>query len=583
MKYKKIVFGLLLVATSFTACNKELDSLLTNPNYPSTSTADVDLYLNKIQLDFNGFFNSASGNAGPLARINYAWGGPFYRNGSSPAGSDGLWYTAYSSIFSNVDAMIPLAASQKKFIQSGMARVMKAYTLGTMVDLFGDIPYSEAVKGTDNTTPGVDGGAKVYAEVQKILDSAIIDLNNTSAASAPKVDLYYAGSKAKWITLAKTLKLKFYMNTRLVDKAGSTAAIQTLLTENNLINSSANDFQFQYSKALSPDSRHPDYAGDYNNNGGGGYLANYFIWKVASEKYGGVVTGVSNTTAVPTTGDPRLRYYFYRQSTSYAWADANSCPCVLNSQYASTPTYPVWYPSVPDKTPFCIVGGKGYMGRDYGDNSGGPPDGAYKTQHGVYPAGGEFDYSQSKQLFLGYGAGGNGINPIWLSSFTAFLKAEAVLTLGVTAKEGDAATLLASGVAQSITKVVGFPAAIGYQNASIPAAILNQTDQIANYKALVAGLYNTAATTADKLDLVISEYHIALYGNGVEAYNNIRRTGSPKNAQLAVATATPGIFAYSLYYPSVFVDRNSNAPAQKAIGTAANKVFWDNNPANFIK
>lgn len=181
------------------------------------------------------------------------------------------------------------------------------------------------------------------------------------------------------------------------------------------------------------------------------------------------------------------------------------------------------------------------------------------------------------------GAGGNGINPIWLSSFTAFLKAEAVLTLGVTAKEGDAATLLASGVAQSITKVVGFPTAIAYSNASIPTTAFANATQIANYKTLVDGLYSAAATPAEKLDLIISEYHIALYGNGLEAYNNIRRTGSPKNAQLAVATATPGIFAYSFYYPSVFVDRNSNAPAQKAIGTAANKVFWDNNPANFIK
>ena len=62
MKYKKIVFGLLLVATGFTACNKELDTLLTNPNYPSTSTADVDLYLNTVQLNFNGFFQNAFGD-----------------------------------------------------------------------------------------------------------------------------------------------------------------------------------------------------------------------------------------------------------------------------------------------------------------------------------------------------------------------------------------------------------------------------------------------------------------------------------------------------------------------------------------
>jgi len=581
MKYKKIVLGLLLVATGFTACNKEFDTLLTNPNYPSTTTADVDLYLNKVQLDFNNFFQSASGPAGALARQNY-WGGPFYINAYSPSSFDGMWSTGYSGVIANVDAMVPLAQSQKKYVQSGIARILKAYTLGTLVDVFGDVPYTQAAKGAGNTTPTVDGGAAIYAGVQSLLDSAIADLTATGAAAGPKVDLYYGGSAAKWVTLAKTLKLKFYMQTRLVD-ASAKAKIQTLLTENNLINAAANDFQFQYSKTLAPDSRHPDYAGDYNNNGGGGYLSNYFIWEVASEKYNGVVTGVSSTSTAATTGDPRLRYYFYRQNTSnaYSWANESTCPCILKSQYGSA-TYPIWYPSVPDQTPYCVVGGRGYMGRDHGDNSGGPPDGAYKTQHGIYPAGGEFDYSQAKTVSLGAGAGGNGISPIWLSSFTAFLKAEAVLTLGVTADATDAA-LLTRGVSQSITKVTGFPTAIGYVNTSIPAATLANATQIANYGTLVDGLYAAAATPAAKLDVLMKEYHIALWGNGIEPYNNIRRTGSPKNVQIAVTTATPGFFMRSFFYPSVFVDRNSAAPAQKTPGTAANKVFWDNNPDNFIK
>jgi hypothetical protein len=86
-----------------------------------------------------------------------------------------------------------------------------------------------------------------------------------------------------------------------------------------------------------------------------------------------------------------------------------------------------------------------------------------------------------------------------------------------------------------------------------------------------------------KMDVLMKEYHIALWGNGIEAYNNLRRTGSPKNVQIAVTTATPGFFMRSFFYPSVFVDRNSAAPKQKTPGTAANKVFWDNNPDNFIK
>jgi len=575
MKYKKIVFGLLLVATSFTACTKQLDSLLENPNYPSMSTADVDLYLNTIQINFNSFQNAASSNGAGMSRQSY-WGGPKYNNGTRPAGFDGIWTTAYTGIFANADAMIPLAISQKKYVQSGIARILKAYTLGTLVDQFGDVPYSQAVKGTGNETPAVDKGAAVYAAVISLLDSAIAEINNPAAAAAPKVDLYYGGSKANWVTLAKTLKLKFYMQERLVVSVKD--KVQALITENDLINTDAQSFVFKYSKILSPDSRHPWYGG-YNDNGGGGYLSNYFIWKLAVEKYNGNVAGLGTQLVATTSGDPRLRYYFYRQALNFAWANSESEPCYLNSQFVGA-TYPAWFPKVPEETPFCVVG-KGYIGRDHGDNSGGPPDGSYVSQVGIYPAAGEFDYSQGGKVSFGMGAGGNGINPIWMSFFTPFLKAEAIEALGVTAPKTSADYLL-EGVAGSITKVTGFISEIGYVNTKIPPATLANDAQIANYKTLVSDLYTAASTSSAKIDLIMSEYMIAAWGNGVEPYNNLRRTGSPKNVQLVVGVQSPGLFTRSFYYPSVFVNRNSNAPAQKS-GTAANKVFWDNNPDNFIK
>jgi uncharacterized lipoprotein YajG len=56
-KYIKILFVSALVA-GMAACNKEMNSLLNNPNYPSPATADVDLYLNQVQLSFNNFYIS---------------------------------------------------------------------------------------------------------------------------------------------------------------------------------------------------------------------------------------------------------------------------------------------------------------------------------------------------------------------------------------------------------------------------------------------------------------------------------------------------------------------------------------------
>ena len=570
MNYRKIlpgILGILLMAGVSSSCKKTFDRLLDNPNYPSPSTADVDLYLNVVQVDFNSFWTTMADYGGQLSRQQH-WTGPFYRNGYTPASFDGAWTTAYASIFTNANALIPLAQTQRKYLQSGIARTLKAFTLGTLVDNFGDVPYAEATLGNENTVPKVDGGAASYATVQALLDSAIADFGKSNSATFTGTDLFYGGTKANWIALAKTLKLKFYMQTRLVDNT-VTAKIQALLTENNLINSPDKDFAFRYGTSVtSPDTRHTHYATDYTNNGNGDYLSNYFMWLVTTQKYGGIVN---------LTGDPRTRYYFYRQVANYNWATSSTCPCFAKSQFGNS-QFPSWYPSVPDQTPYCTVG-KGYHGRDHGDNSGAPPDGSYTTAWGVYPAGGQFDANQAKQVSLGMGGQGAGINPIWMSSFTSFLEAEAAITLGITSA-GTAKTLLLAGVNASISKVMAFPATVGVT--PDPAYVPSAT-QISNYTSLVGNNYDTATTNDSRLNIIMSEYYIALWGNGIESYNNFRRTGKPAGAQIAVAVPNPGFFMRSFFYPSVFVNRNSNAPAQKDPGNAVQKVFWDNNPDNFIK
>ncbi len=465
-------------------------------------------------------------------------------------------------------ALIPLAQSQRKYFQSGVARVLKAFTLGTLVDNFGDVPYTEANLGNDNTVPKVDAGANSYAAVQTLLDSALADFAKTGAATFSGTDLFYGGTKTSWVALSKTLKLKFYMQARLVDNT-VTPKIQALLTENNLIKTADQDFVFRYGTSVtSPDSRHTHYASDYTNNGNGEYLSNYFMWLMASQKYGGIVNQ---------SGDPRLRYYFYRQVGTYSWATSSTCPCFAKSQFGSS-SFPSWYPSVPDQTPYCTVG-KGYHGRDHGDNSGAPPDGSYTTAWGVYPAGGQFDANQFKPVSLGLGGQGAGINPIWLSSFTSFLEAEASLTLGISS-QGSAKSLMVAGITASINKVMAFPATV---SVTPDPTLVPTATQISNYITLVSNNYDTAATTDSKLNIVMSEYYLALWGNGIESYNNIRRTGKPGNAQLAVAVPNPGFFMRSFFYPSVFVNRNSNAPSQKDPGNSVQKVFWDNNSDTFIK
>jgi len=561
MKNIKIIF-VITVLLAATSCKKKLDTLLVDPNNPALNTANVDLLLNTAQLSFAGFYSTAEDFGGQLTR-QQQWYGPLYNNGYTPNSFDGIWTNAYTGVIKTANQVVQLAAKEKKYIQSGMARVMLAYTYGTLVDNFGDVPFTQSALGVENLNPKVDPGASVYVGVQELLDSAIADFIRPGAGAAPANDLYYKGSAVKWRKLAKTLKLKFYTQVRLVDNTVG-AKIQALLTENDLVTDAANDFEFAYGTNVNaPDSRHPHYAGNYTATGNAGdFIGNYFMWLVTAQKSGGVVSSL----------DPRRRYYFYRQRTNFA--DVNQQTCSCNSE--STPGH---YPTVPTDGPFCLVG-SGYWGRDHGDNSGIPPDANLRTTWGVYPAGGEFDANQGASVKLGMGGKGQGVEPIWSSFFTAFLRAEIALKMNITAAAATPRALLESGIRGSIAKVLGFPAFVGV---TVPTANIPTTANIDTYVNGVLAEYDAATTDDAKLEIIMREYYIALWGNGVEAYNNYRRTGKPGNMQPVKSTATPGFFPRSNFYPSVFVNRNQNAPTQKNIGTAAVKVFWDNNPDNFVK
>src|ERR1700733_9288140 len=102
MKLKKILlFASLMALIGMGSCKKfndHLDSLLNNPNSPAPSAASSDLYLNTLQLSFKGFYQSASDLTDGLVRQEILFG-PTYFNAFAPTSFDGIWTTAYTSIF----------------------------------------------------------------------------------------------------------------------------------------------------------------------------------------------------------------------------------------------------------------------------------------------------------------------------------------------------------------------------------------------------------------------------------------------------------------------------------------------------
>jgi hypothetical protein len=366
------------------------------------------------------------------------------------------------------------------------------------------------------------------------------------------------------------------MNTRLVDPAGNKTKIEALLTENDLVDTDAEDFNFPYGKKGSnPNSRHPRYSGNHTSTGAGDYICNYFMWCLAQEKGQG-----------DANNDPRVRYYLYRQRTTFAEVTSNTINCygqAYPGHYATGLLNP--YTGIVYDMVFCVGGSNagssntitGYWGRDHADDSGIPPDGFLRTTVGVYPFGGRFDNNQGANVAVDFGGQGSGIQPFWNWSFTQFVKAEYQLMMNNNV--ANARTALESGMRTSINKVINFPTAIGYPE-TIPANRIPDAARIDVYVNKVLTTYDAATTTDARLEIIMKEYYLALWGNGVDAYNMYRRTNKPGNMQYIVGEADYN-FINSHLYPSVFVNRNLNAAQKSSVNTV--QVFWDKNPPNSRK
>jgi hypothetical protein len=564
MTMKKIYKTLaVLVFLLVGACN--LDGDLENPNQIGVSGADVNLIMNAVQLDFGDFAYTASATVDPLMRMNAMTGGYRYQTANQPQGNDGIWFQAYSTVLINAETLIPLAKAKGLTTHVAAAELMEAYVWMALVDIFGDVPGTEALQGAAaKFNPIADGGATVYQHALDLINDARTNLALTGSAAGGALarDVYYGGSRANWTAFANTLELKMQMNLAQdpAQAAAANARIAVLLNgTTNIIDTEAENFTYKYGTATVPDSRHPWYNGYYTPTKGaaGGYLANYFLYNAF-----GIWDTNNPFDFTFTVQDPRWRYYFYRQvgSTAQMYAvDPKAVGC--------TPTAPPPHYLAKNEI-FCIFD-PGFYGRDHGDASGTPPSGPVVTCYGIYPAGGKLDNaSTSNATFTsstirGDGANGAGVVPIWMSWYTNFVRAEFLARSGNTA---GAQTEMQNGISNSITQIRNFVTAKGF---TLTATNVPST---AAYKTAVDGLYTAAAV---KLDVIGKEYYKALWGNGLEAYNLYRRTSAPRNMQ-ATLQVNPGVWLRTQVYPSVYVNLNQNAKQKDA--QAVVKTFWDKNP-----
>lgn len=244
-KIKRIGFLLASVLT-IAACKKDLD-INRDPYLPADASPELLLP--------SGIAYSAGKIGGDLQLIGGFWSQHYTQYNSSNQYKNIDQYLLgvgdYNGIWTNMYAggMKDLYIAKQKAAESGewqyyiASSVMLTFDYHILVDLYGQIPFTEGLQGDMGITkPTWNDGEEVNVRLIAQLDDAISKASQASGLeSIGNADFLFGGDIPSWIQFAKTLKLKILMR----DFDANQAAIQQLLDEGGLLETDAKMTAFE--------------------------------------------------------------------------------------------------------------------------------------------------------------------------------------------------------------------------------------------------------------------------------------------------------------------------------------------------
>ena len=228
---KKIIIKATLFATLVaTGCTKDFDAVNTDPTKASASNFDANLLLPSGEL---GYVSAVSGYNGPILFQSmwtqtfasaifpgYYSGGDKYVQGGSFLDYQGRTWDAGFQAASYLREIQNLTKDKPELSNlSGIAVINEVLNIEAITDVYGDIPYSQALQAKSGISqPVYDKQQAVYSQMLSKLDSVLPTLD--AAKAIPTNDVFpYKGAVGQWKKFGYSLMLRMAMRLTKVDPA----------------------------------------------------------------------------------------------------------------------------------------------------------------------------------------------------------------------------------------------------------------------------------------------------------------------------------------------------------------------------
>ena len=272
---KRIFLSISVLAMIVTAgCKKNFLDINANPNAATFSTAQLTMpialegagrvyqqsYIGGLGM-WIGYYATPNGFSKPNETYTYDISNTYLST---------VWDNLYNNL-ADIDYVEKQAGSNLP-VYRAIAKIMKAFDFHQLVDLWDNVPYSEALRGSDVFAPKYDKGQSIYDDQIKQLDTAIAILKTSGAAASVSVatdrqkiimfNNYLTSAAAiptflsKWVKFANTLKLQMLVTQSQIsgrdtyikgELAGLTRADFLDLGEDGVVNPGYLDVAGKYS------------------------------------------------------------------------------------------------------------------------------------------------------------------------------------------------------------------------------------------------------------------------------------------------------------------------------------------------
>lgn len=241
--FKKLIYTAFL-GLAMTSCSEDLmDRINTNEANPPAAIVDAKFQVTSAMVNYG--FSTYCGQ--------YAWWASSFteqtfgtgnnqakncelRNRQETAGSttyNNEWSSAYTELENIRQIIAKTDEGGKNAGQNdirGIGQTMWVLTYGTLTELHGDIPYSEALQGAANLQPKLDSQESIYTDLFTRIDDAINCFNTAIANGEKNVgnqDILFGGDCHKWLAFAYAVKTRMLINKSFRDPAALAQAITT--------------------------------------------------------------------------------------------------------------------------------------------------------------------------------------------------------------------------------------------------------------------------------------------------------------------------------------------------------------------